>query len=414
MRFLPGLVSIFAVTACGPAHLDLSDGSQPREQILSRLETAPRKIAISIEGVQSGPVIRVFEYHDDEPIGAAEGALKALKEYGSAMGTVSTDGQVLMLVFLPAVVIGGAIYGATWVETTTSSHEYPLAEMQGAQALRRAAAQDANLSALLRANLSKRAATLDRHSVRVVSPGWLADAKIDEFPDVQTTVTIEFYALVGDLEDDPHLKYLAAGKVVVEAEWAERAYGCKWAYQGPQRLLSEWSADGAKHFIDETKQAVDEVAAKILASLKRGPENCSESYSVLPVRAGEARRKMLTDAESGDLKAAFALYRSGDLNAARFLWLCRAAHGGYALAQEELGDLYTSERGLEARNLGFAELNLVQGYKWYSLAQVNGLPRAKFLRDQLEQKMTSDQIREARQLAADWKPDPARCRAGAS
>jgi TPR repeat protein len=48
--------------------------------------------------------------------------------------------------------------------------------------------------------------------------------------------------------------------------------------------------------------------------------------------------------------------------------------------------------------------NLVQAYKWYSLAAANGDKPAPQLRDLLTNHMTKAQIAEAQKLAQEWKP----------
>jgi TPR repeat protein len=48
--------------------------------------------------------------------------------------------------------------------------------------------------------------------------------------------------------------------------------------------------------------------------------------------------------------------------------------------------------------------NIVQAYKWYSLAATNGDKPATLLRDSLANQMTPAQIAEAQKLAQEWKP----------
>jgi uncharacterized protein len=48
--------------------------------------------------------------------------------------------------------------------------------------------------------------------------------------------------------------------------------------------------------------------------------------------------------------------------------------------------------------------DLVQAYKWYSLAATNGDKPAAELRDATAKQMTPAQIAEAQKLAQEWKP----------
>ena len=48
--------------------------------------------------------------------------------------------------------------------------------------------------------------------------------------------------------------------------------------------------------------------------------------------------------------------------------------------------------------------DLVQAYKWYSLAATNGDKPAAELRDATAQQMTPAQIAEGQKLALEWKP----------
>jgi uncharacterized protein len=83
-----------------------------------------------------------------------------------------------------------------------------------------------------------------------------------------------------------------------------------------------------------------------------------------------------------------------DLEAVR--WYTLAAEQGDSYAQNGLGQLYRNGYGVEQ--------DYVQGYKWLQLAAAQGHEDAAKALAAIAGRMTTDQIAEAKQLAADWKP----------
>ncbi len=83
-------------------------------------------------------------------------------------------------------------------------------------------------------------------------------------------------------------------------------------------------------------------------------------------------------------------------------WYCLAANRGHRDAQFTLGILF--EWGY-----GPVQKDLVRAYVWYALAE--GSPSAARHREQIAANMTPEQIAEAEQLTAEWKPDPSACEA---
>jgi len=77
-------------------------------------------------------------------------------------------------------------------------------------------------------------------------------------------------------------------------------------------------------------------------------------------------------------------------------WFRKAAEQGHASAQFNLGALFSNGQGVEE--------DYVQAYVWFSLAAVAGLENAAKARDAIAQGMTPEQIAQARDLAAKWKP----------
>lgn len=79
-------------------------------------------------------------------------------------------------------------------------------------------------------------------------------------------------------------------------------------------------------------------------------------------------------------------------------WYLRSAEQNYAAAQLKLGAAYVLGVGVSR--------NVVQAYMWLSLAsekEGEGQAVARQARNELERKMTADQLNEARRLAAEWK-----------
>jgi hypothetical protein len=55
---------------------------------------------------------------------------------------------------------------------------------------------------------------------------------------------------------------------------------------------------------------------------------------------------------------------------------------------------------------GGAPKDFVEAYKWYSLADLESEPRADTFIEKVSLKTSSDEIAEAKRLAAEWRPPP--------
>ena len=77
-------------------------------------------------------------------------------------------------------------------------------------------------------------------------------------------------------------------------------------------------------------------------------------------------------------------------------WFRKAANQGVALAQSNLGSLYSRGEGVPR--------DLVEAYKWRNLAAAQGEAIAIKARDALESLMTPDQIAEGQRLSAAFVP----------
>ena len=79
-----------------------------------------------------------------------------------------------------------------------------------------------------------------------------------------------------------------------------------------------------------------------------------------------------------------------------FKWYGLAANQGQVIAQYSLGILYANGRGTAQ--------DYVEAHKWFNLAGANGDKDAPQKRNLVEEKMTREQLAEAQQRAAAWKP----------
>ncbi|MGH2447696.1 MAG: tetratricopeptide repeat protein [Chloroflexota bacterium] len=75
-------------------------------------------------------------------------------------------------------------------------------------------------------------------------------------------------------------------------------------------------------------------------------------------------------------------------------WFARAASAGDPWSLEMLGSLYEEGEGVEQDD--------IKAYQWYDIAAVNGDSHAAELRDALAQKMTAEQIAEAKNRSSEW------------
>ena len=141
--------------------------------------------------------------------------------------------------------------------------------------------------------------------------------------------------------------------------------------------------------------------------VKYGPDDTVLEFHGPPSEIEKAQGAMdryRARVEQGDAEAQFQLYTRDKPDEKSLTWLCLAANQGYALAQEEFGDLHAGVYGGEWSDAGFAEPDRVRAYMWYSLAASSGHRRARFSKNTLANQMTPAQIAEAERIAAEWKP----------
>jgi len=82
-------------------------------------------------------------------------------------------------------------------------------------------------------------------------------------------------------------------------------------------------------------------------------------------------------------------------------WYRKAAYQGFAPAYNNLGYMYQHGNGVQK--------NWVEAHKWYNLAAANsgGDQRLKAVknRDLMATKLTTEELKEAQRLAAEWSPE---------
>ena len=140
-----------------------------------------------------------------------------------------------------------------------------------------------------------------------------------------------------------------------------------------------------------------------LLSIVGGSTVTKKTPVMAPKVADSADQQSLLRGSEGNAEAEFQLYSVYDPSLVNLNRLCLAAYQGHALAQKELGDLYTSDRGQRWRDLGLLKLDRVRGYMWYRLAAEKGLQIGADSKALLYRKMSSQQIYKAVRLADNWK-----------
>ncbi|HVN70849.1 MAG TPA: tetratricopeptide repeat protein [Desulfomonilia bacterium] len=113
-------------------------------------------------------------------------------------------------------------------------------------------------------------------------------------------------------------------------------------------------------------------------------------------------RENLLPAQQGDAKAQVFvayLYETGqgvNQNYAKAAeWYSKAAQQGNPVAQTQLGNMYRLGKGVPQ--------NYVLAYMWLDLATRQGSAQAVKLKGNVTEKMTKDQIAEAKKLLKNWK-----------
>jgi len=129
-----------------------------------------------------------------------------------------------------------------------------------------------------------------------------------------------------------------------------------------------------------------------------------EAYAAYKMgRFAEAREELWPAARSGNAEAEeligvmYALGLGVERDDVRaFEWYLRAAMKGHAGAQSGIGWYYEVGRGLP-------EPDLVRAYMWYALSAIGGDPDAVISLEEVQKKMTPEQIEKAHVLIDDYR-----------
>ena len=90
-------------------------------------------------------------------------------------------------------------------------------------------------------------------------------------------------------------------------------------------------------------------------------------------------------------------------------WLCKAAHQDYAIAQYELGRIYSGDTsrtpapGQKLTHLALAKKNEPLSLMWFELAASNGHEKAAERTADLRKEMGDEDVGTAEALSADWR-----------
>lgn len=76
-------------------------------------------------------------------------------------------------------------------------------------------------------------------------------------------------------------------------------------------------------------------------------------------------------------------------------WLLKAAEQGNESAQYSIGSMYAKGRGIAQ--------DYIEAHKWLNIAGSNGHADARSLRDEIENRLTTEQIAEAQRCASEWQ-----------
>ncbi len=137
----------------------------------------------------------------------------------------------------------------------------------------------------------------------------------------------------------------------------------------------------------------------------------SQQPSGAPTKPPKPLRERLLDrARNGDAEAQFELgkdYETGriglpkDFSQAQF-WYHKAADQGDPYAEASLGILFNFGKGVQR--------DYTEAYMWYERAAMHSQGGNKDsiveMRDGIAEKLTTQQIAEAKRLAREWKPAP--------
>ena len=112
-------------------------------------------------------------------------------------------------------------------------------------------------------------------------------------------------------------------------------------------------------------------------------------------------------ARAGDSEAAYRMAQINWASPEALLWICRAAVQGHIWAQIQLGALHRTDiphSGYLKGALPSIRPDNRVAYIWYGRAAEKGNEYAVFQKNQIADRLTSEQLIEAKSMARNWKP----------
>lgn len=254
------LVVLLSFTACT---------ANPKGNVVSWLSAGERRIVVDFDDSRTR---RNFQVHESTAaLGAAKGAGKGALDGANLarIGVFPIVAFMLAVVFVPVGAVVGGVAGAATAEPEVSY--YDLDEVEGASALFEAGVRQPDLLTLLKRKIANMGVAETGH-VLVLDDGGdpAADAN-----NAKLMIDIKEYSLVGELEDDPLVRLLVSGTMVLRIVNKDAGYFCSWSYNGSSRGLSVWSADGAKLFREEIENAAGRISQTIASKLRSNGQTCS-------------------------------------------------------------------------------------------------------------------------------------------
>ncbi len=191
------------------------------------------------------------------------------------------------------------------------------------------------------------------------------------------------------------------------AEWYEKA--ARQGVPAAQYNLGVIYANGqgVPQNVTEARQWFERAAAQGLGLAEDSLGYFFATGQGVPRNYQEAAKWYRRAAEKGIASAQFGLGVLYDLGegvprdfSEALKWYRRSAAQGYAAAMVNIGILHYNADGVKR--------DLVEAYAWFSRAQQAGEPRAAQLVRVVESRIPDADLKEARKLAASWKPAPSR------
>lgn len=237
----------------------------PEEQIAVWLSEAPRTLSVYVDHKLPQPSVRSRDHKVGERIGS--GVDTRARNVAGAIGQLCLVagplGCVFGVVAAPFAIAIGATVRAAKVKSVDQSH--PIEAAQGAPALFELTGKTIDVRALLAERVAAEARAERVHVLQVAR----GDAQGDAPPkaDGELKLYLQAVELFGGTGDDPHVALILRVRADMRTPDAESLGWGDFAYEGPARLVSEWSVDDARLFREEFAVAVRKIATQIVHQL---------------------------------------------------------------------------------------------------------------------------------------------------